>query len=120
MLYASTRNTLTKSIGSTHFTDSIFATSKDDVTPASYAAHRAHMSAPKPMSPREKEAEAARAAERQAGNAAYESIHDRTRNEPVGFAWPEDVDSAMKSLSEGDESQLIVLVSYSCLTYHLS
>ena len=111
MLYASTRNTLTKSLGSAHFTDSLFATSKNDLAPSSYAAHRTHMSAPKPMSAREQEAEAARAAERQAGNAAYESLHDRTRNEPVGFSWPDDVDDAMKRLAEGEESHLVVLVS---------
>ena len=31
MVYAATRNTLTKSLGAAHFTDSIFATSKDEV-----------------------------------------------------------------------------------------
>src|ERR1700709_560398 len=63
MLYASTRGSLLKSLGSTLFTDSIFATSKADLTPEAYAAHRRHLDAPKPLSTREREMADIRAAE---------------------------------------------------------
>lgn len=110
MLYASTRNSLAKSLGSSHFTDTLFATSKADLTPSAYAAHRAHMAAPKPMSAREKEFEAAKAAERQAGATSYGSANTINRNESIGYSWPENVDNAMKILADGDGSHLVVFV----------
>lgn len=111
MLYASTRNSLTKSLGSTHFTDSIFATSKADLTPSAYAAHRAHISAPKPLSSREQEMEDVRAAERLAGGTSYTGMQARRNHGAVGLAWPEDVEAAVKELGEGDGDRLLLLVN---------
>ncbi len=71
MIYASTRNSVTKSLGATSFVDTIFATSKEDLTPEGYAAHKRHLAAPKPMSAREKEMADIKAAEREAGSALY-------------------------------------------------
>ncbi|KAI0065422.1 actin depolymerizing protein [Artomyces pyxidatus] len=111
MLYASTRNTLTKGLGSAAFSDTIFATSKDDVTPVAYAAHKRHIAAPQPMSAREKEMAEVKAAERQAGGAAYEG--SRARHSPfgtgVGLSWSQDSENAVKALADATEDRLVVL-----------
>ncbi|OSX65124.1 hypothetical protein POSPLADRAFT_1178769 [Postia placenta MAD-698-R-SB12] len=111
MLYAATRNTLTKSLGSAHFTDSIFATSKDDVTAESYARHKQHLAAPKPMSAREKEMAAVKAAERQAGGSQYEGSRARQNHvgQGVGLKWTEDVENAVQELGNGEGSAIVVL-----------
>lgn len=113
MLYASTRNALTKSLGSTVFTDSLFATDKADVTPSGYAAHRRHQTAPKPLSAREQEIADIKAAEREAsGN--YEGSRGRQNhlgNQEIGYAWAEDAREAVGELRAAEGSRLVVLVS---------
>lgn len=113
MLYASTRNALTKSLGSTVFTDSLFATNKSDVTPASYAAHRRHQTAPKPLSAREQEIADIKAAEREAGT-TYEGSRARQNhlgNRDIGYTWAEDARETVGKLRAGEGSRLVILVS---------
>lgn len=113
MLYASTRNSVTKSLGATNFVDTIFATSKEDVTPAGYAAHKRHLAAPKPMSAREKEMADIKAAEREAGNAPYNV--NAARQSPfgatLGLKWSGDVEAAVRNLAEATEDHLVTMVS---------
>lgn len=114
MLYASTRNALTKSLGSTVFTDSLFATSKSDVTPDAYAAHKQHQAAPKPLSAREQEIADIKAAEREAG-ASYEGSRARQNhlgNQEVGYTWVEEAREAIGELRGGEGSHLVILVSF--------
>ncbi|KAF7322613.1 Protein tyrosine kinase [Mycena chlorophos] len=111
MLYASSRASLLKSLGSSTFSDSIFATSKADLTPDAYAAHRKHVLAPKPLSSAEQEMADIRAAERLAGGlSAYQGSRARTTHigQTVGMGWTEDVQEAVKALGDGDESVLVV------------
>jgi twinfilin-like protein len=111
MLYASTRNALTRSLGSTVFTDSLFATDKSDVTPHGYAAHRRHQAAPKPLSAREQEIADIKAAEREAG-ASYEGSRARQNhlgNQQVGYTWAEDAREAVGELRAGEGSRLVIL-----------
>ena len=114
MLYAATRNTLTKGLGSTHFTDNLFATAKDDLTAEAYAKHRRHLAAPKPMSAREKEMEEVKAAEREAGGRSYEG--SRVRQNHVGqgvfLKWSTEAENAIKDLASAEDSRLVILVSY--------
>ncbi|KAH9934699.1 actin depolymerizing protein [Fomitopsis serialis] len=111
MLYAATRTALTKSLGAAHFPDSIFATSKDDLSANAYAKHKQHLAAPKPMSAREKEIEAVKAAERQAGGYTYEGSNARRSHvaSGVGFQWSHEADSAIKELASGLGISLVVL-----------
>ena len=114
MLYASTRNNLTKSLGSAHFADNIFATSKDDVTADAYRKHLAHLNAPKPMSEREKEMEAVKAAEREAGGSQYDGSRARRNplgSQAIGMAWEADAENALKELGEAEDCRAVVLVS---------
>ncbi|KAF9644470.1 actin depolymerizing protein [Thelephora ganbajun] len=111
MLYASTRNSVTRSLGSTHFTDSIFATSKDDVTGEAYARHLRHLAAPKPMSQREKVLAEMAEAEKQAAD-AYQGSNARKNHlsgAVVGFTWSPDVEEAFKQLVVEESSKLLVV-----------
>ncbi|KAJ3905364.1 hypothetical protein F5879DRAFT_950964 [Lentinula edodes] len=110
MLYAATRASLLKHLGSTVFTDSLFATSKSDLTPEAYLAHLKHIAAPKPLSSREQEMEDIRLAER--SNApSYEGSRARTSivGTGVGLNWTADVESAVKEMGNSDESGLVVI-----------
>jgi twinfilin-like protein len=113
MLYASTRNALTKHLGSSSFADTLYATSKDDLTPEAYAAHLRHSAAPKPMSPREKEMAEIREAERLAGGSAH-GARAAARSSPfgagVGLKWAPDAEDALKSLAEASEDTVLTLV----------
>lgn len=117
MLYASTRNNLTKSLGSAHFKDNMFATSKDDVTAEAYRRHIAHLNAPKPMSEREKEMAAVKAAEREAGGFNYEG--SRARRNPLGstamgYKWDPLAEDAMTEFANAEDARLVILVSSLC------
>ncbi len=111
MLYAATRTTLTKSLGSAHFTDNIFATSKDDISSEAYAKHKRHIAAPPPMSAREKEMEAVKAAEREAGGRIYEGSRARQSHvgQGVGLNWTDEAVEAIKELGASEDSRLVVL-----------
>ncbi|KAJ7461017.1 hypothetical protein B0H11DRAFT_2057824 [Mycena galericulata] len=111
MLYASSRASLLKTLGSTLFSDSIFATSKTDLTPEAYAAHRRHVTAPNPMSASEQEMADVRAAEREAGGlSVYQGSRARASHigQTIGMPWTADLQEAVKGLSEGDDSVLVV------------
>lgn len=109
-LYASTRSSLTKSLGSTVFTDSLFATHKADLTPEAYEAHKRHQAAPKPLSAREQEMANIRAAEREAGN-RYEGSNARKNHigQRVGLSWSSEAEDAVKGLGSRNDSRIIIL-----------
>ncbi|KAI0273714.1 actin depolymerizing protein [Gloeopeniophorella convolvens] len=111
MLYASTRNVVTKTLGATLFVDTIFATSKQDLTPAGYAAHKRHLAAPKPMSEREKEIANIKAAEREAGGTPYNASGPRQSpfGSGVGLKWSSDVETAVRSLADATEDSLVTI-----------
>lgn len=110
MLYASTRFSLLKSLGSTLFTDSIFATSKTDLTADAYAAHVRHTAAPNPLSKREQELADLKASESQ--TATYEGSRARTSHigAGVGLPWSEEVENAVTELGSSTESTIVVIV----------
>lgn len=113
MIYASTRNSVTKSLGAANFVDTIFATSKEELTPQGYAAHKRHQAAPKPMSARERELADIRVAEREAGSAPYSA--NAARNSPfgagVGLKWSDAAEVAVRNLAEATEDHLITMAS---------
>jgi twinfilin len=98
---------------SSNIVDSLFATSKADLTPAAYVKHRAHIAAPKPLSAREVEMESVLAAQREAEK-AYQGNRTRVNNtgREIGFPWNLDVEDAVRALVEpGDRSTLVIIVS---------
>jgi twinfilin len=114
MLYASSRNSLLKSLGSSTFTDSIFATSKADLTPDAYEAHLKHIAAPHPMTAREKELADIKEAERAAGGSAYQG--SGARQSPFsgldnkGFKWSDEAEYAVLQLGKSEGPLLVVIV----------
>ena len=111
MLYASSRASLLKSLGSTTFSDNLFATSKSDLTPEAYSAHRKHVAAPKPLSAREQEMADIRAAERETAP-SYEGSRTRQAivGTGVGLKWSQEVESAVEELGKEEESGLVIVV----------
>lgn len=109
MLYASTRASLLKSLGSTLFTDSIFATSTADLTSEAYASHKRHVAAPKPLSAREQEMADIRAAE---SGGAYEGSRARASHigTGVGLPWSKEVEDAVRDLGTGVGCAVVVVV----------
>jgi twinfilin-like protein len=112
MLYASTRLPLLRSLGSTLFTDSIFASSKTDLTAESYASHLRHNAAPHPLSAREQEMADLRAAESE--TATYEGSRGRASHigAGVGLNWSEEVENSVRELGQGSGSAIVVIVSF--------
>ncbi|KAF9052670.1 actin depolymerizing protein [Panaeolus papilionaceus] len=108
MLYASTRASFLKSLGSSQFTDTIFATSKADLTWDAYLAHLKHNSAPNPLSAREQEISNLRAAE--ANTATYEGSRARVNHvgTGVGLSWSPDVEAAVHELKHGTGESVLV------------
>ncbi|KAG6894860.1 hypothetical protein C0992_004273 [Termitomyces sp. T32_za158] len=115
MLYASFRVPLLRALGSALFTDSIFATSKADLTPEAYAAHRRHIDAPQPLSAREQEMADVRAAE---GGGVYQGSRARVNHigSGVGFAWSQDLQDTVKQLAQAEQGAIVVIV---CTSLHL-
>lgn len=112
MLYASTRASLLKALGSSLFTDSIFATSKADLTAEAYASHLRHVAAPNPLSSREQELADLRAAEND--TATYEGSRGRASHigTGVGLNWSKEVEDAVSELGQASSDALVVIVSY--------
>lgn len=112
MLYASTRLSLIKSLGSSLFTDSVFATSKADLTPSAYVAHLRHAAAPTPFSSREQELADLRAAENAA--ASYEGSRARETHVGTspGFPWTQEAEDAVVNLARSQEDLLLILVGF--------
>ncbi|KAG8953971.1 Twinfilin-1 [Tulasnella sp. 424] len=110
MLYASSRSALVKALGGQAVKDTLFATSKKDLSPEAYAAHLRHVAAPKPMSAREAELAEIQAAERQSST-AFEGSRARKNHvgAGVGVVWTAEVEDAVKSLAAGQGANLLII-----------
>jgi len=109
MLYASTRFSLLKSLGSTLFTDSIFATSKSDLTTEAYVSHLRHVAAPNPLSKQEQEMADLRASESK--TASYEGSRARTSHvgTGIGLNWSDEARRLVAELGEDSGSCFVIL-----------
>jgi len=117
MLYASTRSSLTKELGDQRFKDSLFATTKSDLTPEAYAAHLKHVSAPSPLSAREAEIASIRAAE----GSTY--VSSKTRASHIHVAahrvetqWSVEMVEALQALGVGDPSFNLIVAGIDLAT----
>jgi len=111
MLYASSRSSLTKQLGATHFKDSLFANSKSDVTGEAYKKHKLYSAAPKPLNAREKEMAEIKAAERTTSGVTYDNsrtVHGQF-NTGAGYTWSQEVKDAVSELPTREASHLVVI-----------
>ena len=116
MLYASTRASLTRSLGASHFPTSIFATSLSDLTPSAYTAYISRLSESPPLSPTEREMADVKAAEREASG-GYEP--NRSAVNPlsrVELQWSDEVEHAVVKLGEGVGGRLVLIVGFSSIS----
>ncbi|KAF8889772.1 hypothetical protein CPB84DRAFT_1683767 [Gymnopilus junonius] len=110
MLYASSRFSLLKCLGSTLFTDTLFATSKSDLTREAYASHLQHVAAPNPLSKREQEMADLRASERM--TASYDGSRARVNHigTSIGFNWSPEAEHAVAELGQNDKNLVILTI----------
>ena len=110
MLYASSRASLIKTLGSSHFPNSYFATSLADLTPSAYTAHLSRLAESPPLSPAEREMAVLSLAEREAGSAPDFSRTPVNHLTGVGLQWSDEVERAVVQLGEGVGGRLVVIV----------
>jgi twinfilin-like protein len=115
MVYSTTRNTLTKSLGASLFTGSPEVSSRTGFASAynEYIKSKSEKDTA-PMNAMEREMADIRAAERQAasgGSYIGSSARQNHLGTVVGMQWTSEVEEAVRELGEGNGSRLVVIVS---------
>ncbi|TGZ85499.1 actin depolymerizing protein [Ascodesmis nigricans] len=97
MLFASTRTTLTRELGSEKFGESIFATEKSELTAEGFRKHDAHMAKPAPLTEEEESLQTVRLAELEAS----QGTAGRKNHVSSGVAFPlsQEAIDALKGLT---------------------
>ncbi|KAG0320285.1 Twinfilin-1 [Dissophora globulifera] len=99
MIYAATRASLTRDLGDAHFTDSIYGTNKSDFTLEGYKKHRASLSAPKPLSERERQLAEIRANEKTMVENMQGGAYRKSHAPGMSFPLTERALAALKKLA---------------------
>lgn len=109
MLFASTRLTLVRELGSEHFRETIFATTAAELTPEGFEKHDKHAGLDAPLTEEEESLGRVKRAEMEAGQGSgRREIHlSKSLAMPVG----EDALAALGELGKGERG-LVMLVSY--------
>jgi twinfilin-like protein len=109
MLFAATRLTLVRELGSEHFRETVFATTADELSPAGFARHDAHTVLDAPLTEEERTLGEVKRAEAEAGTGTgARNIHlSSTMNMPV----ESDALDALGELGRGAGRNMVMLVS---------
>lgn len=110
MLFASTRLTLVRELGREHFRETIFATTRDELSPAGFERHDRHEKLDAPLTEEERSLQGVKQAEAEEGSrgtGTREIGMGQRMNMPVG----EDALAALKELGEENGRNLVMLVS---------
>lgn len=107
MLFASTRLTLVRELGTEHFRETFFATTADELTSAGFEKHDAHTALEAPLTEEEKSLGEVKRAEQEAGRgtSTRETHLSNNLNTPVA----DDVIDALKELAS-EQRSLVMLV----------
>ncbi|KZL84131.1 cofilin tropomyosin-type actin-binding protein [Colletotrichum incanum] len=107
MLFASTRLTLVRKLGSEHFRESIFATTPEELSAKGFAKHDAHTELEAPLTEEERSLGAVKQAEQEAstGTGTREIHLSKTLAMPIA----EDALAALKELSSDSGKVLVML-----------
>lgn len=109
MLFASTRLTLVRELGSEHFRETIFATNAKELTSQGFEKHDAHTALDAPLTEEEKSLGEVKRAEQEAGaGTSKREIHLGTH---MAMPMGEDALAALKGLAEEGGEGLVMLVS---------
>lgn len=106
MTYASTRNTLSRELGSSKFSSTYFATTKKELTYAAYAKHQHSENAEKPLSEKEKEIRDVKEAEGEVHNT---STKRAIVSSGVSFPMSESAQEALSVLKTASTSRMVSL-----------
>lgn len=108
MLFAATRLTLVRELGSEHFRETLFATAAHELTPAGFEKHDAHTAMEAPLTEEERSLGEVRRAEQEAGmGTGTREIHlSKHMATPIAEAALD----ALKELAAGDRRSLVMLV----------
>ncbi|KAI8804737.1 hypothetical protein BJ742DRAFT_823076 [Cladochytrium replicatum] len=113
MLYSSSKGTLLKDLGDSKFVDSIYGSTQEELSFEGYKKHLVHKQSSAPLTEREKELAAVKAAE----NSAEITISSRrglmatTNSASMAFPWNEDAEAAVGRFWADEEGtpHLIIL-----------
>lgn len=107
MLFASTRLTLVRELGSEHFAESIFTTTPEELTAAGFAKHEKHSELAAPLTEEERTLGEVKRAEAEEGRGTgVREIHlSKTMNMPVAA----DAVEALSELGRGGGSGIVTL-----------
>ncbi|KAK3841095.1 MAG: hypothetical protein J3R72DRAFT_445948 [Linnemannia gamsii] len=98
MIYAATRASLTRDLGDSHFSDSIYGTNKGDFTLEGYKKHKASLAAPKPLSERERQLAEIRANEKTLVESMKGGAYRKSHAPGMAFPLTEKAVAALKKL----------------------
>lgn len=110
MLFASTRLTLVRELGREHFRETIFATTRDELSPAGFERHDKHERLEAPLTEEERSLQGvkqAEAVEGSRGTGTREIGMGQTMTMPVG----DDALASLKELAGDGGKNLVMLVS---------
>lgn len=107
MLFASTRLTLTRELGSEHFRETIFATTAEELSPAGFERHDRHAAIDAPLTEEERTLGEVKRAEAEAGaGTGIREIHlSKTMNMPIAT----DALVSLSELSRGEGRGIVIL-----------
>ena len=113
MLFAATRLTFTRELGTEHFRDTVFTTTADELTEAGFKKHDAHTKLDAPLTREEQTLGEVKRAEQEAGHGTgVREIHlSKSLNMPV----TEDAIAAMKDIGKEGGRVVVMLVSFPLL-----
>lgn len=116
MLFASTRLTLVRELGSEHFRETIFATTAKELTSQGFEKHDAHTALDAPLTEEEKSLGEVKRAEQEAGSGTGKrEIHLGTQ---MAMPMGDDAIMSLKELAMGEGRGVVSLVS--SLSFSLS
>jgi len=107
MLFAATRLTLVRELGTEHFRETIFATNKEELTVAGFEKHEAHTKLEAPLTEEERTLGEVKRVEQEAGSGTGQrEIHlSKNLNMPV----EEDALAAIKEMGENGSRSVVML-----------
>lgn len=110
MLFASTRLTLVRELGIERFRETIFATTKEELTKEGFVKHDKHVKLEAPLTEEEQSLGEVKRKEAEEGR----GMNERKSHVSAGVSMPATSDAidALKALSEDGEHNLVQLVSF--------
>ena len=112
MLFASTRLSLVRELGTEHFGETIFATTPEELTAEGWRKHEKHIASENPLTEEERSLEGIKAAEAlESGGMERRNLSGAAEKELARVA--EDVEEALRALLEGHGGNFVQLVRLS-------